>query len=320
MRSAERSAPQPTQFGWPESWGRAQRGEQLQLGMRNLYILPTGFGILWLAGSALLQAVGIQTQRNGPLLLSFLMLGLMLLALHLTHFNLQGLVLRCGRPKPGFADETLLYPIRLQSSCQRQAIALQLAQGDPAFPRRLAAGSSCVGLAWQCRHRGQQTPGALLIRSTSPLGLFVCWTRWTPPVTQLVYPARRDGPVAVTSSAPADDSAACKVTPGHDGSDDWHDLRPHRLEDGQSRVAWKVLAQGRGRHSKVFSDPVEAPPLLLPAPGIPRERALEHLSAEVWRRSLRGEMFGLVLPEVRITPGHGHDHRDRCLMALASCP
>ena len=51
-----------------------QQGEVLKLGLRNLYIVPTGFGLLWLGGALLLQLVGIQTQSNGPLLLSFVML------------------------------------------------------------------------------------------------------------------------------------------------------------------------------------------------------------------------------------------------------
>ena len=60
---------------------KPQRGERLKLGLRNLYILPTRFGLLWLAGGGLLLLVAIQSQRNGPLLLSFLMLVLWLLAL-----------------------------------------------------------------------------------------------------------------------------------------------------------------------------------------------------------------------------------------------
>ena len=97
---------------------RPQQGERLRLGLRNLYIVPTRFGWFWLAGLLLLQLVGIQLQSNGPLLLSFLMLGLFLLALHLTHFNLQGLELSVGEPQPGFAGTPLAYPLRLRCRSQ----------------------------------------------------------------------------------------------------------------------------------------------------------------------------------------------------------
>ena len=73
------------------NFGTTQQGEPLKLGMRNLYIVPTRFGLLWLAGIGLLQVVAIQLESNGPLLLSFLMLGLFLLTLHpvsYTHLTL----------------------------------------------------------------------------------------------------------------------------------------------------------------------------------------------------------------------------------------
>lgn len=300
-----------------EALGRIQQGDALRLNLRNLYILPSRFGLLWLAGAALLQVVGIQTQRNGTLLLSFLMLGLLLLALHLTHFNLQGLELRCGESRPGFADDPLLYPIQLHSSCLREAISLRLAGGDGETTVRLAPGSRTVGLPWQCPRRGLHGPGTVLIRSTAPLGLFVCWSRWQPASRQLVYPARRPGPVATAQPELSRPAAATAPGNGVEGTDQWEDLRPQRPQDSQSRVAWKVLAQGRGRLTKTFRDPAASAPWLAPAQAVPREQALEHLSAAVWQRSLRGESFGLALPDQTIAPGRGPEHRDRCLQALA---
>jgi uncharacterized protein (DUF58 family) len=323
MRSAEGAGSRPADTGpdqtWAERFGRVQQGESLRLALRNLYILPSRFGGLWLAGAGLLLVVGIQTQRNGPFLLGYLLLALLLLALHLTHFNLQGLELRCGQPRPGFAGETLLYPIHLRSTCPREAISLRLAgptSEGGSVPLRLSAGSRTVGLTWSSTARGLQRPGPLLIRSSAPLGLFVCWSRWQPARTQLVYPARHPGPVAAAAAAGSPPGTA-EQDQGLEGSDHWHDLRPQRPQDSQSRLAWKVLAQGRGRLSKTFRDPAGVPLLLAPDPGVPRERALEHLSAAVWQRSQRGECFGLVLPAQSIPPGRGREHRERCLQALA---
>jgi uncharacterized protein (DUF58 family) len=57
--------------------------------------------------------------------------------------------------------------------------------------------------------------------------------------------------------------------------------------------------------------------LLTPAPGLAPERALEHLSAEIWRRSKAGEAYGLALGGIQLAPSTGPEHRDRCLLALA---
>jgi uncharacterized protein (DUF58 family) len=317
MRSAERRG-----LGWPGRFGRVQQGERLQLRLANLYILPTSFGVLWLGGALLLQLVGIQTQSNGPLLLSFLMLTLQLLALHLTHFNLQGLELECLNSKPGFAGEPLSYPLLARSRHARNAIRLRLA-GQPASdpsagPRQIPAGTSSLELSWHCQQRGLQAPGLLLISTTAPLGLFVCWSLWAPAARQAVIPARRPGPVGRAMPAMASGEAAAGSR--LEGSEHWHDLRPHRPQESQARVAWKALAQGRGKLSKVFHDPGGEPPLLMPAAGVEPELALQHLAAEIWLRSRRGEAYGLVLSHQRLPPGQDRQHRDRCLMALATAP
>jgi uncharacterized protein (DUF58 family) len=137
---------------------KPHRGERLRLGLRSLYILPTRFGLLWLAGGGLLLLVAIQSQRNGPLLLSFLMLGLWLLALHLTQFNLQGLELEALAPSGGFAGEIVAYPLLCRSRCQRDAIQLGLV-GSAATPQPLAAGESVLSVPWRAGRRGLQRRG-----------------------------------------------------------------------------------------------------------------------------------------------------------------
>ena len=78
---------------------------ELKLGHRSLYIIPSRFGVLWIAAAGLLLLVAIQTGSNSTLLLAFVMLGLMVLAMFLTHDTLQGLTLRCDQPSPVFAGE-----------------------------------------------------------------------------------------------------------------------------------------------------------------------------------------------------------------------
>lgn len=176
--------------------------------------------------------VAIQTQRNGPLLLSFLMLGLMLLALLLTHFNLQGLELRCGEPAAGFADATLHYPLLLQSHIPRQAIRLRFS--GTAAPTGAGAGATAgatldqlvpgqtrLAPAWRCPQRGRQLPGTLVIESTAPLGLFLCWSRWRPAAPQTVYPARISGPVGHGGAAAARATPTPQPATRREGQEEW---------------------------------------------------------------------------------------------------
>lgn len=300
--------------------GRAQQGDPLTLGMGNLYIVPTRFGALWLGGVALLLVVAIQLQSNGPLLLGFLMLGLFLLALHLTHFNLQGMTLRCGVPQPAFAGERADYPLELHCRERCEGLRLRLGSAEADGPRSLAAGHHRLPVSWQPLRRGRQRPGRLVLSTRAPLGLFVCWSRWDPPRPQLILPAPLRGPVAQLPAAGPPSRAEAGRIGQPEGGSLWHDLRPHRPEDGAGRLAWRLLAQGRGAHAKRFGEPQQEAAMLGPAPGLPLEQALGHLCEAILQLEGEGSRYGLLLGGRRIAPGQGREHRDRCLELLALSP
>ena len=285
---------------------RRQSGIRLCLGLRNLFILPTRFGLLWLAAAGLLQLVAIQMRSNGTLLLSFLLLGLMLLAMHLTHDALNGLEMRCGEPAPGFAGQWLAYPVLMTSRVPRQQLQLSFAADRLQDIAELPPGDQPFDVLWRPTGRGLQRPGALHIATTSPLGLFVCWSRWEPATPQLIYPARIRGPVDVDSPEQ-----------GQAGLQEWQDLKPYRPGERLALVHWGSLAKGRPLQLKQFRDPATEQLMLKPASAVPWERALEHLADRIWQLHHQGESYGLQLPGLTIEPRRGAAHRDECLAALA---
>ena len=286
---------------------RRRQGLELRLGLRTLYVLPTRFGLLWLATAGLLYLVGLQMRSNGSLLLSFLLLGLMLLSMHLTHDNLQGLHLRCCEPEPSFAGQAAPYPLLIQSRHAKQRLELQFRGADPLVLQRLPAGETAVDLPWPASERGWQTPGRLHIETTAPLGLFVCWSSWEPSRQQLIYPARRSGPVVVEHQDLQSD-----------GLEEWQDVKPHRPGERLALVDWTSLAKGRRLQSKQFADPSEQSLMLAAAPGLNREQALEHLAYCIWQMHQRGAIYGLRLAGQTIPPFDGVQHRDACLALLAT--
>lgn len=305
-----------------------RREPRLRLGLRTLYILPTGLGWLWLAALALLLLVGVQTQANGPLLLAFLMLGLWLLALHLTHFNLQGLEVACATPPWGFAGEAVAYPLRLRCAALCEGLRLQwqdgvgsLARGEePLVVGVLRPGEHRLELSWCPAARGLQRPGPLRLWSTAPLGLFVCWSVWQPPERQWIVPARKAGPVRELAGDAALGEAMGSGARVEAAGEAWHDLRPRRPQDSQSRLAWKLMAQGRGPMVKRFAAPAPQALVVAPEPTLPRERALEHLSERLCRLHRQGRPYGLLWQGAVVGPGEGLAHRDHCLRLLAEGP
>ena len=283
------------------------RCDDIRLGLRSLYIVPSRFGLLWLATLALLLLVAIQTASNSTLLLGFLMLGLMLLAMFLTHDTLHGLTLRCGRPEPAFAAERTGYPLILETRSLRPPLRLRFRDGSEAADLQLSAGISTLALPWTPQCRGWQQPPQLQIETIAPLGLFICWTRWRPPQAQLIWPRRRPGPVG---EQPASQSSH--------GLDEWHDLRDVREQERPAVVDWTGAAKGRPLQVKVFTDPTKQEWMLEPAPGIPLDRAVEHLAQRVMQLHQQGVRYGLRLRGISLAPGLGLRHRNACLQALAT--
>ena len=280
---------------------------EFSLGLRTIYIIPSRFGALWFVTAALLLLVAIQTSSNSTLLLAFVMLGLMLLAMFLTHDSLQGLVLRCGQPAPSFASEQAGYPLLFESACRRPPFRLHFRNGPVVLCDQLAVGVTPISLPWMPQGRGYQLPPRLQIETIAPLGLFICWSRWTPTQPQLIWPRRRSGPVAEQRSLQAGD-----------GLDEWKDLRSVREGERPAVVDWSSAAKGRPLQSKVFGDPEHSDRMLQTAPGIDPEQAREHLADRIWLLHQRGERYGLQIQGRIVSPGQGLRHRDACLEALAT--
>ena len=296
----------------------SRNGERLRLSLGNLYILPSGFGGLWLLGTAVLYLLGINSSSNGPLLLAFLCTGLFLLSLFLTQFNLQGLELAVADPGPGFAGEDLPYPIQLRSQCERHLLRLAF-PGQPLLLHPLVpSGISLVQPLWRPSQRGLQVPGRLKLYSKAPLGLFVCWSYWQPPLPQLIYPAAVAGPVIERWLPLQEQLSTSQGAMDAGGSDDFRELSPHRPEEGLQRVAWKQLARGRGWLAKRFEAEATSQLQLSADPNLPLDTALEHLCARVLELSQRNQPFSLLLPHGReVAYGQGRAHTDAALRALA---
>lgn len=291
---------------------------------RNLYIFSSRFGGLWCASAVVLYLMSIQTSSTTPLLLAYLMGGLMLLGLFLTHQNLAGLELRTLKQPIAFAGER--GTIFLEAHSQHWHSSLKLRwrgmTDTDSTEWHLAPGITHLELPWLAPGRGQQRPGELRLLTRAPLGLFRCWSGWNPDVLVTVAPARRPGPVQWLEAA-----AEPRQAPTHslrqrqEGGDSFEELRPWRKEQGAQRLDWKARARGRGDLSKTFSD--EQIPALWcsPDPKLPLEQGLEHVCDQLCRMAAAGQAYGLVLPlGERISPGSGAAHLQRCLTALALAP
>jgi len=292
---------------------------------RNVYILPTGPGLLLAATLLVLLLASINFQLNLGYALVFLLSGCALVAMHLGHATLRGLRLQLQPLQARFLGTEAALDIVLHAprSAVRYGVGLTLAHtqqwvwadvpGDANVP---------VQLAWRAPRRGRNTLPPLRAETRFPMGIFQVWTVWRPASSVLVYP-RPEASAPPIPGAPALDAAG--DTP-RSTEPAWDGLRPYRRGDALRNIAWKQSGKAIAAGSDAWFSR-EAPSqngaevwLDIARTGLhDPEAQLSRLCAWVIHAHERSLRYGLQLTGQRIAPSHGPAHLQRCLEALALC-
>ncbi|MGD9597692.1 MAG: DUF58 domain-containing protein [Steroidobacteraceae bacterium] len=307
-------------------WVRRRQGDDtlpVAVHRRRLYILPTQAGVgfaLLLFGMLL---AGLNYANSLALLVTFLLGGLMLVAMHLAHRNLLGARVVGARVEPAFAgDEGRLEIVLDAGAADRIACAILWRDSGSESTSRpvdaLRGGQATAALSLPAPRRGVYPVGRIRVSSTWPFGFFRVWTWLHLPLELIVYPAAR-GTLPRDRAAGSRRGAHERPEPG---DDEWQALRAYRDGDAPRRIAWKAWARGapllvgeyaaEGGSQHEFSYDSLAP--------LPHEVRLEQLCRWIVDAVERGEPCALHLPGVAIAMDSGARHRHRCLAALARSP
>jgi len=124
---------------------RSNRSGRAVVTPRRIYILPTGYGILFAILLLLMLLGSINYANNLGFLLTFLLVGLGLVTMLHTWRNLVGLALNSGRATPVFAGEDAYFEIQLinQRRWSRPGIQLQIPPKTWCSPHRAIAAADC---------------------------------------------------------------------------------------------------------------------------------------------------------------------------------
>jgi uncharacterized protein (DUF58 family) len=292
--------------------------DELALGTRQIYILPTRHGLLFTLVLAALLFGAINYSNALAYLLSFLLASLGVVSILHTQRNLLRLRVTVAPGEPVFAGEPALFRVCLHNDGgARFALRLETKEGAAPSPLDVPARDTrCVLLSVPAPQRGWRECPPLTVASVYPLGIARAWSRRLRlPARCLVYPRPADE--AEAQSAPGSDGESRPGTQA-DG-EDFAGLRAYQSGDALSRISWKTLARGQGLHTKDFSAPL-AESLWLDweqfAPH-PTETRLSLMCRALLDADAAGIAFGLRLPGVTLEPEGGAAHRRRCLEALA---
>ncbi len=303
------------------AWARRRQpppAATLHLGYRLVYILPTRFGLLYAAFTALTLIIALHYNNSTVFAFDFLLVGLGANAMWLTHRNLLALRLRFEGADPVFAGEEARFRILVENRGRLGRHALEL-QCDSARPVRLAlapGGSRIVALPLPASRRGRLRPGRFTLRTEYPLGLFRAWSWVELDMETLVWPQPLGaGDVPVGQS----DAGHANATETRSGEEEFSSIRAYRRGDAMHRLAWKAMARLQEPYTKEFSTPAGQDVWIdwSALPPCPVEERLSRLCAWVLEAASAHVEYGLRIPGVQIAPGSGPAHQYRCLKALA---
>ncbi|MGH8133171.1 MAG: DUF58 domain-containing protein [Steroidobacteraceae bacterium] len=302
------------------AWIRRRQGADLLpviLERRRLYILPTRAGIAFAMLWFLMLLAGLNYGNSLALLLTFLLAGFALVAMHACHRNLLGMALLSASAPAVFARSAGSLNVTLDNPTPVARPGLQAALEDPAtvsvdVP---AQGRALLALPLAAPRRGIVRIERLRLATSHPFGLFRAWTWVHTPLEMLVYP-RPYGSLPLPTAS----GHSPGVRPhGTLGADEWLGLRPFRDGDSPRQVDWKAYAREAPLLVKEYSPGTSDLCLLdfarLVDPDV--EARLSQLARWVVDAEARGERYGLLLPGAAIAPHRGPEHRHRCLAALA---
>ncbi len=304
------------QHGWLAR--RIPCAAHYHLSHRNLFILPTRLGWIFLAMTLTIFLLGSNYQNNLVLGLAYWMFSLFVVSIYLAHTNLSGMRVDVLAAQSGHAGEPAVFPLQVTS--QRPRYDLQLsAPGAVADQLACLSDIERLQLIYTQPVRGRLMPPRVRLASQWPLGLLTCWTLLDLGQEAVIFPRLQRCEMDWSALAAPATTGGMPTQQIRHGQDEMQGLRPYRSGESLAQVAWKQVARGRGLVSKEFATPVPASCLLSLAQmtGEEVEMQLSKLAYQLAQLEQVQARYALDLGSVQIPPGTGPAHHLRCLTALA---
>jgi uncharacterized protein (DUF58 family) len=289
----------------------------------RIYILPTGFGFLFLFGAVLMIFIGAAYQNNLVNMLAFFMLSLIFVSMVQTANNLKDVVVEAIEVEGGHAGREFVVTsvlrnsgkdprFNLETNLNKKKPRLAYENVQPLLPlSRIKLRAS-----YSAGRRGKETTNTLTVHTTYPLGLFRSWVKIEHPSEYYIYPALK-GSMPLPSGGQGQTASHLA---NQKGGDDFHGHRRYVIGDSFNHIDWKARARGRPLLIKEFS---EGSPQALAfsydsLSHLEPEDRLSQLAQWIDQARTRRLPYLLILPDLVIPPGHGHTHAVRCFEALAT--
>ena len=163
------------------AWAHRRQGDDrlpVTIATRRVYILPTRAGAAFATLVFVMLVAGLNYTNSIALLITFLMAGFGMIAMHLTHRNLVGVSLNAVACVDAFVGEHGRLLLTLENAADTARLALDCEVAGSArvaidLPPRSAARAD---LSVALERRGRLTLDRIRLSTAFPFGLFRAWT------------------------------------------------------------------------------------------------------------------------------------------------
>jgi len=291
----------------------------ITIGPRQIYILPTRFGIMFGTLVIAMLIGAINYANNLGYLLTFFLGAIGVLAMVHTWKNLLDLQVNIEPvTKAVFAGQSFQLAVNVSNPTKQFRGPIQIEERKSSsfdFQEIAPSSKQRFKLILKPESRGWFKVHQLVLSTQYPLGLLKAWVYINSPINILVYPQPADKwrvpNTAVYSLSTQGDKGI--------GADDFVAHRNYRFSDSPKQIDWKIFAREKGLMTKQFGgDRSERLWLTLDLlPDIPLEKALQKLTRAILDADSEKLEYGLRLPGKAIEISHGFKHKHDCLKALA---
>lgn len=302
-----------------------------QLPANRIYILPTGYGVLFLLSALAMILTGATYSNNLVYILAFLLFSIFFVSMVHTHANLVGLRLHLLECLDAPAGDEIRVNLQLESLARATRQALEVEPMDPLVKKNLWAQrgsrldvlpsgeSKMVSVTLAPRPRGLHALPGFRLSTTFPLGLFRAWMRVSFPDKVYVYP-RPEGELMLR---PQGGSGAQMEEPLMGPNAQGVEFEEHRkyvLGESYRRIDWKVYARGRPLMIKNYAGEVQENYSLKWEDLAPweEEKRLSQLALWVRQAQQKEALYELRLPTETISWGSGKEQFKKCQRSLAA--
>lgn len=288
------------------------------LNPRQIYILPTRWGILYAVMLILLLVGSINYSISLGYYVTFLLASLGNMAMLHTWRNLLHLQVTILPASPVFAGEALQMQLQIADTKNRSRYAITAQfEGNSVITEDVAANSSQTFLApLQTQQRGWQKLPRIKLHTEFPLMLFHAWAYVESPQLVLVYAKPSANNIAPPISNTGQTGGTNHILRG---DEDFDGHKTYQVGDAPSRVDWKASSKGIGMLSKQYSGNGSALLFLdwAETSGLGFEARISQLTRWVIDAHAVQQHFGLRLPHLTLPPNNSEAHFHEALKALA---